>query len=544
MSGDHDRDRASKRPRASVPGDDALLVRIDDALRHWPEVEQPPYDWDEAAASVQARVEAGEIGSTSQALSDDVIFASPLCVNPEELQNSAAIRVESSSSMSAQKPLSGPAPALPGRPSTRSGAAGRANPTDALEAKMGVNFERERDRRSFQDLARLASSPTMTQPPPSAAASSSPLGVDAQSIPAAAASMRGSSPDYAASKDDSGLIDLRAMSASEPPPPPVATAVPTMMPKKPASTLLASTGLFEEETSPPSAAVVAAPLSLGPMPTAPVEAPAVHQAQQARINAEAAPKKSGSVMLFGGLFAAAAIAAGVFFVGKSQKPADATAVVVAPQPIATVAPAAAAPVVVAAATPGVVPPVAAIDPASLPAAADKAVAAPAPGAIAAQARGAKVAAHAAANGKAAKADEPAVDPSLVATNLPVSPGVPGSLGEAMKQAAGPSGDKQEAAAEAEPQFAPGSVPQKPSLGAVSGALGTVLPAARSCLGPDDPISRATVTFKSSGAVSSVTVTGNAAGRPAEACIKAALLGAKVPPFAQDTYPTPVTIRPN
>ena len=31
---------------------------------------------------------------------------------------------------------------------------------------------------------------------------------------------------------------------------------------------------------------------------------------------------------------------------------------------------------------------------------------------------------------------------------------------------------------------------------------------------------------------------------AERCIKKALLGAKVPPFAQTTYMAPVTIRPN
>jgi hypothetical protein len=77
---------------------------------------------------------------------------------------------------------------------------------------------------------------------------------------------------------------------------------------------------------------------------------------------------------------------------------------------------------------------------------------------------------------------------------------------------------------------------------VTGALGAVLPAARACLGPDDPISRAVVVFGSSGVVQSVSVSGGAAGKPAEACIKGALMKAKVAPFAEATYSAPVTIR--
>jgi hypothetical protein len=60
---------------------------------------------------------------------------------------------------------------------------------------------------------------------------------------------------------------------------------------------------------------------------------------------------------------------------------------------------------------------------------------------------------------------------------------------------------------------------------------------------DDPVSKATITFASSGAVQSVLVTGAAAGKPAEACIKTALGKAKVPPFAQPTYSASVTVRP-
>ena len=93
-----------------------------------------------------------------------------------------------------------------------------------------------------------------------------------------------------------------------------------------------------------------------------------------------------------------------------------------------------------------------------------------------------------------------------------------------------------------PDFAPGSVPQKPSQGALTGALGAVLPGARACLGPDDPVSRATVVFSSNGSVQSVAVSGGAAGKPSEGCIKSALGKAKLQPFAESTYTTTVTVR--
>jgi hypothetical protein len=85
---------------------------------------------------------------------------------------------------------------------------------------------------------------------------------------------------------------------------------------------------------------------------------------------------------------------------------------------------------------------------------------------------------------------------------------------------------------------------RPSLGAINGAIGTAMPAARACVDLDSPVSRASITFNSDGSVGAVAISGWAAGKPAEECIRAALSKARVPPFAQPTYTVPATIRSN
>jgi hypothetical protein len=135
--------------------------------------------------------------------------------------------------------------------------------------------------------------------------------------------------------------------------------------------------------------------------------------------------------------------------------------------------------------------------------------------------------------------------STAATPTP-PPAAPGALGAAVEHAVGGAGAPAAAAADTPdtPHYAAGSVPEKPSQGTITSALGSVLPEARSCLNPDDPISRAHITFASSGSVSAVSVTGHAANTPVEGCIKNALLKAKVPPFADPSYGATVTVRPN
>jgi hypothetical protein len=78
---------------------------------------------------------------------------------------------------------------------------------------------------------------------------------------------------------------------------------------------------------------------------------------------------------------------------------------------------------------------------------------------------------------------------------------------------------------------------------VQAAVGSVLGNARSCVAGDREPSRARIVFDGSGVVSGVTVTGPAAGTPAESCIKAALSKARVAPFQKPNYSVDTTIRP-
>lgn len=93
----------------------------------------------------------------------------------------------------------------------------------------------------------------------------------------------------------------------------------------------------------------------------------------------------------------------------------------------------------------------------------------------------------------------------------------------------------------------GSVPRRPSMGAIQGALGAALPAARACLGPGAPAYRATVTFRSDGTVREVAFPGSASAEQGgaaavEGCIRSALAGVRVSPFAEGAYSVPVTVR--
>lgn len=117
----------------------------------------------------------------------------------------------------------------------------------------------------------------------------------------------------------------------------------------------------------------------------------------------------------------------------------------------------------------------------------------------------------------------------------------GTLDDAMKKAAGPLDEKDEVATPA--QGTPKNLPDQPPQGSVTSAIGSVMGGARACVAGADDVSRATITFNSSGAVQSVSVGGWASGKPAASCIQSALKGANVGPFSKPTFTTGANIRP-
>jgi hypothetical protein len=128
---------------------------------------------------------------------------------------------------------------------------------------------------------------------------------------------------------------------------------------------------------------------------------------------------------------------------------------------------------------------------------------------------------------------------------PVKVNPDGTLDDAMKKAAGTEGDKPEEkpTAAADDVSTPKNIPDRPATGSVTAAIGSVMGGAKACVAGADDVSRATVTFGSSGAVQSVSVSGWAAGKPAASCIQSALKGANVGRFSQPTFTFGVTIRP-
>jgi hypothetical protein len=520
-------------------------LMLDAVLREWPENEKSPLQWEEMALRIDERVRSGAPAATAAAVSDENLFAAPLGQIEGEGHNSAAIS----------------APVKAGETRVSKG------------ETMTMPADRERDRRSLQDLAKMAAT-GMTPPPPSVRAphSSGASGASAASAPS------GVQRAAEAKKDDSGIVDLAMAAQSDP-----NAAV------RAQSTPLAKDGLFDDEPAsvrpgpvssgavgalsgvaqapvshqyqqpapsmPPFSALHSTPPSPASLPpgsisqplSAPVFAPAVHgsavasSSQQAIAPAHAQKKSNGKViaLLLGGLVAVSSMAAGGFFFMKhraAEQLAKSTPVVT--QPVVAADPPPAKPVEVANAAPATDP---SVDPNALPTPAPDTKVAVAPKVAA---KGGVPAAAVAKNDKPAPVKEEG--PKLSAKDLPTTPTGPGGdLGSAMGKAVGADGksaDPTPAAGNTGPQFAAGTVPQKPSQGAVTGAIGAVLPGARACLGPDDPVSRASITFTSAGTVQNVSVTGGAAGKPAEGCIKGALGKAKVAPFAEATYTANITVR--
>jgi hypothetical protein len=85
-----------------------------------------------------------------------------------------------------------------------------------------------------------------------------------------------------------------------------------------------------------------------------------------------------------------------------------------------------------------------------------------------------------------------------------------------------------------------SGPDRPALGAVMSALRGVLPEARECLQSSSAVRNGRIVFASDGSVVQVQLIGTA---PEDECVRSALAKAKVPAFVEETFSTPVTVRP-
>ena len=466
---------------------------LDQILSSWPLPERDALERDEVAERVVEALRREVPATSRDAVSDDALLAAPLPKQPDE---GGETNLE-----------------LSGMPGKLAGLAA------SVENKMSK--DRGRDRTSFQELAKLAS---LSPPPPSAAKS------DPTPAPAPVGGVvRGEE----SNENDSGIVDLKAIASADP-----------SGAHRASSTPLAAQGLFDDD-APAAAAAPAVSSAVGqsqaPAPVHASAPPAAATPSQAPSAAammsgkkEEKKKGGGGVgLLFGGFIAAAAIAAGGLFAFKHFYAAKVSTPVAA-NTATTVAPTVTATAVATVAT---------NDTAGTDVNLDTLPPGAVPGVKTPVVRGGVVPKGTATAGAPPPAGS--VDPRLVVNNLPQGGGGGGGdLTNAMQAAAGGGSSTATTVASATgPQYAAGSVPQKPSQGQVAGAIGAVLPDAKHCLNEGDPISRANVVFKSDGSVQSVSVSGFAAGKPAEACIKTALGKAKVSPFAEASYSFPVTVRP-
>ncbi len=500
---------------------------LDEALSEWPLPARSGFegagDVGEAfVSSVLQRLSAKETASGQSYLADAQIVLAPTL---SEGHNSAAPPASAPTSVAARAKSEVPGP---------------ASVSGVLEGRMSA------PRRSLKDLAKLAS--TSSIPPQS--------------------SVRETTAESGREHEDSGVIDLKATLGLDAPPasvpmpvsmpaplsqsllagpasmPAPVGAAPMAAPSMPASALsmppsVPSFAPSSQSVAPPASGSIPAALPSGPLsspmsaPAASIPAPLSSAAVATAADGGSKKKGGGLVLLLGGgLIAAAAVAAGAFMYVRAQNKTE--------QPMAIVdAPKAETQPTLAAKPVGDKPstdvgeptqPSDAIDPTTLPGKPAAKPLALAPRAGAGGAVAPTPDPKPTADPKEAK-KEPAKDPTPTGSS--------GTLSDEMRKAAGTNSDNSSGNANQGPQFAPGSVPQKPSQGALTSALSAVLPGARACVASDDPVSRATVTFASAGNVQSVSVSGPAT---TSGCIKSALMGAKVSPFAESSFTTSVTIR--
>lgn len=133
-----------------------------------------------------------------------------------------------------------------------------------------------------------------------------------------------------------------------------------------------------------------------------------------------------------------------------------------------------------------------------------------------------------------------VEPKPLSSGTPVKDG---DLAGAIAKAAGPTDKADEIAIDKGESARNQNIPQQPPQGSVAAAVGGSLPAAKGCVAGADAVSKATITFGSSGAVKGVSVSGWAAENGKSGCLKSAFQGVNVGAFSKPTYTFSVNVRP-
>jgi hypothetical protein len=511
-----------------------MKLDIDTMLKDWPAPARPDSSWDERADAIvnAARVhkeeaEWGDEGALAAGqLGTDALFAAPnLPPEPGEPttfgasgSEPAMLRVAGDSKMSEKQPersVPPPSSQAVSGPRSKRGSLREMAERHSTRTPMATPLPGSITAPSISTP--LPSSPLSTPMPPPLSARS-PL-----STPLPRPSMATPIPGRPseAGKDDSGIVNLDQIRSN----------VTREQEEAAAAARPASQGLFEDDDD-KAAAGARAPSSAMP---ASAKAPA-----SARAAAPPATKKSsgataGIVIAILGLAAAFAITQrGRIMQYVSPPPIAEAPVAEAPVEAAPVAEAPVEP------PPAAEAPEAAADPAAAPVAE-----APAPVAVGGPLpRPGPAAAPPAAGAPAPGKPAATADPKAAAT--PAVPGKPGDLASEMAKAVGSDGKPIEGAEKPEPASGgktSGSVPEQPPQGSVSAAVGSVMGAAKACVGGADDVSKATITFGSNGAVKSVAVTGWAAANGASGCVKSALQGANVGAFSKPSFTVGVTIRP-
>jgi hypothetical protein len=331
-----------------------------------------------------------------------------------------------------------------------------------------------------------------------------------------------------ARQEDSGLIDLDALlrQASEserelarPAPPPPAQAVPVAPVAAPPAPAAAAPPPPAPAAAPPTPPAAPAPAAAPPSADESVPATSIRTVGAANASALIATPPRSSRRTLATVAALAALLCAALIGYRASSGGDvAGAVLPAQAPKTTTARAIEPPTVPDShASPGI----AAGDLPSAPS--------PAPSVAPEPAR------HAAQPSQPSQLSQPRV----AAVALPDSPKAELSdLGAAMRGAVGANDGTANGAA----PIATGAAARTlhPSPGAMVGAINGVLPEARACLGADDPVRVASVTFRSDGAVALVEFDGE---RATDACVRSALARSRVEPFVDPSFVTRVTVRP-